>query len=442
MHSQHIMYSDEITDLGDQIEGTQDNLRQTLSQTKSQLSSIQTNVVQREIQLKNELSDLERRLETLKQDAINVSKERDTLNKSIDKEVRDIKRQTQKELNALKAESLKEKKDITRTQRWELESRLQKAQLDQQPSRAALQEEKNVKPTLPSLKDALQQIQSKFTPRIDDLKEQKNAKQMFFDTSWTNLKKEKKDEINVAKDVYENEMKEEDELLRQKRVSYVDQLYNKEEELQRSQDQLAEPVELFGVSAISDALKQRERLLQEKDDAISNQQEEWTRTMKDAAESLIAIQDEYDAKLENAQRNLKREEIRTERELMKQDKKKSSRRIQLIYEREELTRSLSQLMVDERESAKSEYQTLKKTKSDTLAKNLEQVQSTNNEIQVLRSKMVYVQQELNMLENTSRKAHVKLEELEDERGSFRKQLKRSVKVAVGKIPLIGSKVRE
>ena len=188
--------------------------------------------------------------------------------------------------------------------------------------------------------------------------------------------------------------------------------------------------------------KERERLLQEKDVAISNQQEEWTRTMKDAAESLIAIQDEYDAKLENAQRNLKREEIRTERELMKQDKKKSSRRIQLIYEREELTRSLSQLMVDERESAKSEYQTLKKTKSDTLAKNLEQVQSTNNEIQVLRSKMVYVQQELNMLENTSRKAHLKLEELEDERGSFRKQLKRSVKVAVGKIPLIGSKVRE
>ena len=442
MHSQHIMYSDEITDLGDQIEGTQDNLRQTLSQTKSQLSSIQTNVVQREIQLKNELSDLERRLETLKQDAIKVSKERDTLNKSIDREVRDIKRQSQKELNALKAESLKEKKDITRTQRWELESRLQKAQLDKQPSNATLQEEENVKPTLPSLKDALQQIQSKFTPKIDDLKEQKNAKQMFFDTSWTNLKKEKKDEINVAKDVYENEMKEEDELLRQKRVSYVDQLYNKEEELQRSQDQLAEPVELFGVTAISNALKERERLLQEKDNAISNQQEEWTRTMKDAAESLIAIQDEYDAKLENAQRNLKREEIRTERELMKQDKKKSSRRIQLIYEREELTRSLSQLMVDERESAKSEYQTLKKTKSDTLAKNLEQVQSTNNEIQVLRSKMVYVQQELNMLENTSRKAHVKLEELEDERGSFRKQLKRSVKVAVGKIPLIGSKVRE
>ena len=194
MHSQHIMYSDEITDLGDQIEGTQDNLRQTLSQTKSQLSSIQTNVVQREIQLKNELSDLERRLETLKQDAINVSKERDTLNKSIDKEVRDIKRQTQKELNALKSESLRAKKDITRTQRWELESRLQKAQLDQQPSYAALQEEKNVKPTLPSLKDALQQIQSKFTRKIDDLKEQKHAKQMFFDTSWTNLKKEKKDE--------------------------------------------------------------------------------------------------------------------------------------------------------------------------------------------------------------------------------------------------------
>ena len=148
---------------------------------------------------------------------------------------------------------------------------------------------------------------------------------------------------------------------------------------------------------------------------------------------MNAIQDEYDAKYENVQRNLKRVENNATRELAKVDKKRRSRRIQLVYEREELTRSLGQLMVDEREAAKTEYQTLKRDKSATLTNNLSNIKGINNQIQTLRSNLIYVESELKMLEDTSRKAHVRVEELEEERGSFRKQLKRTVKVAVGKI---------
>jgi len=93
-------------------------------------------------------------------------------------------------------------------------------------------------------------------------------------------------------------------------------------------------------------------------------------------------------------------------------------------------------MVDERELSKAEYQTLKKDKSDILASNLQQVASTNAEIATTRSKLIYIQQELNMLENTSKKNHIKIDKLEKERGSFRKQLKRTVKVAVNKLPLV------
>ena len=70
------------------------------------------------------------------------------------------------------------------------------------------------------------------------------------------------------------------------------------------------------------------------------------------------------------------------------DKKKRSRRIQLVYEREELTRSLSQLMTDEAETAKAEYQALKKDKSNILANNLQQVASTNAEIATTLSKLI------------------------------------------------------
>lgn len=221
--------------------------------------------------------------------------------------------------------------------------------------------------------------------------------------------------------------------LKQAKVDYTKQLLDKDVELERTLDQLDEPIELSGEAAISSALTQRDQLLQEKDAAISQQRTDWNTALSDTADAMNAIQDEYDAKYENVQRNLKRVENNGTRELAKVDKKRRSRRIQLVYEREELTRSLSQLMVDEREAAKTEYQTLKRDKSATLTNNLSNIKGINNQIQTLRSNLIYVDSELKMLEDTSRKAHVRVEELEEERGSFRKQLKRTVKVAVGKI---------
>jgi len=430
------IHSDEITDLGDQIEGAQDNLRTTTSTTKSSISSIQSDAIQREIQLKNELSDLEDRLAALRKDADLVAKERDMLTKSINTESRIIRKQSNQDLNAIKAELMKDKKAISRTERYELGARLQTAQLQKDPSAAALQEEKSISPTIPSLKDMLTSLASKFRPDIDDLKEQRNANQMFFDTSFKQLRLDKKEELKIAKGVYETEVNDEDTSLEDAVSSYEQQLVDSEKELQRSIDQLNEPIESFGTDAINQELLNQQAIQQESDAAITQQQLDSEAALQDSAESILAIQDSYDAKLEDAKRNLIKTKYRTSNQLKQADKKKRSHRIQLIYEREELTRSLSQLMNDERVSAKAERQALKKDKSDTLASNLQQVSSTNAEIATTRSKLIYIQQEVNMLENTSKRNHLKIDKLTEERGSFRKQLKRTVKVAVNKLPLV------
>jgi len=236
--------------------------------------------------------------------------------------------------------------------------------------------------------------------------------------------------------VYETEVNDEDTSLEDAVSSYEQQLVDSEKELQRSIDQLNEPIESFGTDAINQELLNQQAIQQESDAAITQQQLDSEAALQDSAESILAIQDSYDAKLEDAKRNLIKTKYRTSNQLKQADKKKRSHRIQLIYEREELTRSLSQLMNDERVSAKAERQALKKDKSDTLASNLQQVSSTNAEIATTRSKLIYIQQEVNMLENTSKRNHLKIDKLTEERGSFRKQLKRTVKVAVNKLPLV------
>ena len=372
----------------------------------------------------------------LRKEAESVAKDRDMLTKSINTESRALRKQSNQELNAMKAELMKDKKAITRTDRYELEERLQTAKLQKDPSAAALQEEKSITPTIPSLKDMLTSLAAKFKPDIDDLKEQRNANQMFFDTSFKQLRLDKKEELKIAKGVYETDMKEEDTALDDAVSSYKQQLVDSEKELQRSIDQLNKPIESFGTDAINQELLNQQAIQQESAAAITQQQLDYEAALQDSADSLTAIQDSYDAKLEDTKRNLIKTKYRTSNQLKQEDKKKRSRRIQLVHEREELTRSLSQLMVDERESSKAEYQGLKKDKSDTLASNLQQVASTNEEIATTRSKLIYVQQELNMLENTSKRNHLKIDKLKEERGSFRKQLKRTVKVAVNKLPLV------
>ena len=74
------------------------------------IASIQSDAIQREIQLKNEVSDLENRLAALRKGAELVAKERDMLTKSINTESRAIRKQSNQELNTIKAELMKDKR--------------------------------------------------------------------------------------------------------------------------------------------------------------------------------------------------------------------------------------------------------------------------------------------------------------------------------------------
>jgi predicted nuclease with TOPRIM domain len=100
---------------------------------------------------------------------------------------------------------------------------------------------------------------------------------------------------------------------------------------------------------------------------------------------------------------------------------------------EKLTLKLSTLMKDEREAAKLDYQELKKTKNAALAKSASQYEETTDQIRSVRSDLIFAQDELNRLEDASRRNRLRVIELEDERSSFRKQAGRTMAIAIGRI---------
>jgi ElaB/YqjD/DUF883 family membrane-anchored ribosome-binding protein len=106
---------------------------------------------------------------------------------------------------------------------------------------------------------------------------------------------------------------------------------------------------------------------------------------------------------------------------------------QLRGEMEELSLELSTLMKGEREAAKLDYQELKKTKDAALAKSASQYVGTMDQIRNVRSDLIFAQDELSRLRDASRENALKLNELEDERSSFRKQVKRTMAIAIARI---------
>lgn len=426
-------FIDQIDDLTDQIEGAQDGLRTTKTQTQSDISNIQGEGKEREGELKAEIAELESRLNDLRKDAARAVKERDQMNKSIQKDARGIRSTTRKDLEELKASVMKEKKDLTR-KNWELESRIQQAQEDKKPAMKELEEEKQFwLPKINPLKDRLKALKQKLTPQVDELKEKRRAKEMFFDQSLKGINDDKKEELNVAKSVFEEEMDDEDQKLENATSYYDSQMGEKEKELLESKELADEPVEMSGFSAISQAQKDLAALGQEKLDAISRQQDDRVRAVQDAVESQKEIQDQYDAELEKGMRDLEQQKDRAIRRLQNEDTRRESRKAQLTYEMEDLTNKLSQLMKDEREAAKVDYQNLKKAKTTELANSRAQSKGATNEIQTMRSNLLFVQDELKRLEDTSREKELVLSELEEERASFRKQARRTVVAAFGRI---------
>lgn len=431
-------FMEEINDLSDQIEGAQDTIRKTFTKTKSEISTIQENDKEDQALLRQEVSKLESRLTNLRADATTSTRERDFLNKSIKKDVQKIKEAARKERASVKSTAFKEKKELTR-EKWDLESRIQQAEIDyniNSPSvMKELEEEQQVEPKVSSLKSKLLDIQRKFLPQVDELKEQRAAKEMFFDKSLKTIKEESEADLELAKSVSEEELLVEDQLLANATASFDLQLEAKKRELATNMELSNEAVELSSgsFSAISQQQQTLASLLEEKLNAISSQENISANAKQDVIESHSEIQDEYDTKYENSLRNLKEAESKGVRKLQSEDERRASRKSQLTREMEDLPTKLSLLLKDEGEAAQRDYQTLKNTKNAELASSASQLKVTMNEIQTMRSNLIFVQRELKGLEDTSQEKQLVLEELEEERMSFRKQARRMVGVAFGRI---------
>jgi len=90
-------------------------------------------------------------------------------------------------------------------------------------------------------------------------------------------------------------------------------------------------------------------------------------------------------------------------------------------------------MKDERDASNRDYEELTKTKTDTLEKNVSQYERTAEEIQTVRSNLIFLQRKLNKLEGTAGRNRLRLNELEEERSSFRQQMGRTMSIAIGKL---------
>mmetsp|Transcript_20926 Transcript_20926/g.38386 ORF Transcript_20926/g.38386 Transcript_20926/m.38386 type:complete len:546 (-) Transcript_20926:364-2001(-) len=431
--------SEEITDLGDQVEGAQDDLRKTMSKTKSEISNMRGEVHEREEILYSEISDLESRLAALRKEAKNAAKERDTVKNSLKKDERNIRASSRKELENVKRTASQEKKELTRESRA-LENRIQQAAVELIPSMNELEEVKREQDTskISALKDALMKMKRKMLPQVEELKENRKANEMFFDQSLNDVKRDEKDDLDLAKTIYEGEISNEDRAL-ENATSYYDlQLEAKEKELLRNIELSAKPVESAGVGAIEEARKNIVALLQETNKAVSKQQDDGVNAVKNAVESHSAIEEQYDAEYEKGLQNLKEQDARGKRQLQKEDKKRENRKGQLQREMEELPRKLSLKMQDEKAAAEQGYKILKQTKTTELADIVSRNKRAINETQTTRSNLIETQYQLKRLEETSQWNQQTLSELEEERTSFRKQVRRTMSVAISRITRRGS----
>mmetsp|Transcript_34918 Transcript_34918/g.84338 ORF Transcript_34918/g.84338 Transcript_34918/m.84338 type:complete len:581 (+) Transcript_34918:83-1825(+) len=426
-------FMEEINDLSDKVEGTQDSMRNTFTQTRSQISDIKAESAEMEAELKAELTDLESRLRNVKLEAATVSGGRNKVKSSIQKEARDARAASRKDIDKARAEAAAEKKRLMYDS-WELESRIQQAKEDAKPALKELEDAKEENmPVISKLKDTLSRVKNKFTPRIDDLKEQRAAKEMFFEKSIKDIALEEEMELDLAKSVYNADIAEEDSKLADITLSFEQLLAEKEEEVQRGIELAKEPVEMSGFGSISRAKEAMDKLLQQKKEDISNQKEERTRVVQDAVEALSLTQDKYDADLENAERNLVREKERLKRTLRKEDSRREGRKVQLQSQKEELVRKLAQLTEDERVKADADMEQLSVAKVAQLEDSTVRVNIASKEIQTMRYDQKLVSYELTQLENASQKKQVAIDDLEEERASFRKQARRTVSVAINKL---------
>jgi len=428
-----------MTDLSDQLEGAQDNLRETMLKTKSEISSIQDEARQSERRLKNEIVELESRLQSLRDEADTARKDRDELIQQIETEEEEMRKSSRKEMEEEKKASFAERKAI-KYNNWDMEGRIRQFTTELPSAKAELQKQEEATPDIPTLVGTLQSMKQKMSTSIDDLKDQRRAKEMFYEQNLSEAKSDLTKEMDVAQSVFEKNMALEEEKLDKSITDYEQRLVDKENELLSNLRLATERADRAVANAIKAAKNNRIALYQEKLEAVQSQRNDRLEAMEDAVKTREAVQELYDAEYENEIYNLKEARAQGKQQLAEEDFRRDNQKRGLIQEMEDLTQQLSQQLVDEKVAGEAEFGRVKDTKSAKLAGSRTRTTQALNEIGITRTNLVAVRDELRRLEFSSREKGLVLEELEEERSSFRKQFRRTMVVAADKITL--KKLRE
>jgi hypothetical protein len=439
-HSNHFVhnffaclcYSDEMTDLSDQLEGVQDNLRDTMIKTKSEISNIQDEARQSERRLKNEIAELESRLQSLHDEADDARKERDELIKQIEREENEIRKESRKEMEEEKKASFEERK-TKKYKNWELESRIRQFTSELPSAKSELKKEEESTPKIQSLKETLESLKQKMSNKIDELKDQRLAKEMFYEQNTAQAKSDLAKEMDVAKSVFEKNMALEEENLDRSITEYEKRLADKENELLRNLRLATERADRAVVDAITAAKNNRIALYQEKLDAVQSQRKDRAEALEEANKTRQAVQDLYDAEYEDAIYNLKEARARGKAQLAGEDLRRDNQRRELIQQMEILAQQLTQQLIDEKAAGETEFARLMETKTAKLAGSRARTTKALNEIATTRSNLASVRDEIRLLEQKSEEKSLVIKELEEERASFRKQFRRTMAVAVEKL---------
>lgn len=423
-----------MTDLSDQLEGVQDDLRKTMLKTRSEISSIQDEARQSEKRLKNEIVELESRLQSLRDEAEAARKDRDEELKQIESEEEEMRKKSREEIEEERKASFAERKAI-KYNNWDLEGRIRQFMSELPSAEAELKKEEQATPDVPNLKEKLESMKQKMTNSIDELKDQRRAKEMFYEQNLSEAKADLTKEMDVAKSVFEKNMALEEERLDQSITDYEKRLVDKENELLSNLRLATERADRAVANAIKAAKNNRIALYQEKLEAVQSQRNDRLEAVEDAVKTREAVQDLYDAEYENEIYNLKKARARGKQKLDQEDIRRDKQKQGLIQEMEALTRQLSQQLIDEKTAGETELRRVKDTKSAELASSRARTTQALNEIGITRSNLVAVRDELRRLESNSKEKSLVLEELEEERSSFRKQFRRTMVVAVDKMTL-------
>lgn len=421
-----------MTDISDELEGAQDSLRQTILKTKSEITEIQSKAKETEVRLRSEIADLESRLGALRQEAVNAAKARDDAIKQTKNEVEDIKSASRKEMREAKSNAFADRKALKRDN-YAQETRIQQADMDLVPAEREQELAAAETPKISVLQNALDAMKSKMGPQVKEMKERRSANEMFFAVSRQSTKLGLEDALSEAKSEFESAQTAEQDNLQQTISSYELKLENKEKELVKKLRLSNERADRAIAEAISAAKKNRIKLYEEKFNAVRDQQTEKRMALQEALLTQKNVRDQYDAELENEILMLEEEKVKARQRLEEQEQFREEQNEELLQKIEQLTMQMAQQIKDEKAAADEDLRLLKIAKGDELASSRTRTKKALNDIQTTKSNLILLQDMLHELEVVDAEKGAALQELEEERASFRKQLRRTAVVAIDKL---------